>query len=191
MRHVKTLKVLTSSLLFTTAELTPLSQRYGEAAEEYTVVQEKLIGKAMTVAATYAPVLRCAAAVLGRLDLTVALAHAAVHAPGGEYVRPMLVPWDTEEGNERHSTGCLKVIGCRHPCLEWLEGSGSFIANNYDLQRGNRRSEGEKEGEGKEEKERYFQVITGPNMGGKSTYIRTLGVVCVMAQIGEPKATMG
>eukprot|EP00937_MAST-01D_sp_MAST-1D-sp2_P007639 g7639.t1 len=60
-----------------------------------------------------------------------------------------------------------QAVDARHPCIELQEGA-SFIPNDYELVRGTS----------------HFQLITGPNMGGKSTYIRTLGAVCVMAQVG-------
>ena len=47
------------------------------------------------------------------------------------------------------------LLQCRHPCVEAQEGV-DFIKNDCCMQRG----------------ESWFQIITGPNMGGKSTYIR-------------------
>jgi len=61
-------------------------------------------------------------------------------------------------------TGCTRYLACCNLAQEGV----SFIANDYDFDPASSR----------------FHIITGPNMGGKSTYIRTLGVITVLAQIG-------
>jgi len=103
------------------------------------------------------PVLEEAHQLLAELDVFSNLAHVSYSALFS-YVKPTLSPLG--EGN-------LELIQCRHPVLE-AQADFTFIPNNAILSRG----------------DSSFQIITGPNMGGKSTFIRSIGVVVLMAQMG-------
>jgi DNA mismatch repair ATPase MutS len=67
------------------------------------------------------------------------------------------------------STSTTTLTEARHPCMETADDI-SFTPNSVSLTRTPTTSS--------------FLIITGPNMGGKSTYIRTIGVIALMAQIG-------
>ncbi len=62
---------------------------------------------------------------------------------------------------------CIEIINGRHPVIEKVSDK-PFIANNSILAEENR-----------------LQVITGPNMGGKSTYMRQVALICIMGCIGS------
>ena len=109
------------------------------------------------MAATFVPVWEEAAGIVSRLDVLAGFADLAASAPT-PYVRPDMLPADEGE---------LELVGSRHPCLEALDGV-SFVPNDCVMRRG----------------ESWFQIITGPNMGGKSTYLRQVGCCIVLAQAG-------
>lgn len=77
------------------------------------------------------------------------------------YVRPHLYRADDAEAK-------IHLVGARHPCVELQEGV-TFIPNDYAFAR----------------ESSCFQIVTGPNMGGKSTFIRGLGTIIAMAQAGS------
>ena len=96
-----------------------------------------------------------AARALARLDVAAALAEVA--AEHG-YVRPVLRP-----------AGPIVIEGGRHPVLERRMEPGAFVPNDAEL------------GGGAPD----VVVLTGPNMGGKSTYLRQTALVVLMAQAGS------
>ncbi|CAM9858570.1 unnamed protein product [Discosporangium mesarthrocarpum] len=126
--------------------------------QDYQEKQEGLVEKAVETAATYLPLVETASALVSELDVLVSFADVAALAPT-ELVRPKIFP---------RGSGRMSVKGARHPCLEWQEDM-DFIPNSYEMSQG----------------DASFVVVTGPNMGGKSTYIRTLAAVAVMAQVGS------
>ncbi len=157
-RNVEIVSILKNGVHFTTPDLRQAGKMFRDLKNEYSEKQEDLVSKAVETASTYLPVMEMASDVVAELDVLVGMAHAAAMAPT-EYVRPTL----REPG-----TGVLKVTGARHPCIEYQDGV-SFIPNSYDMSK---------------EKGR-FVIVTGPNMCGKSTFIRTLGSIVVMAQVGS------
>ncbi|KAH0891562.1 hypothetical protein HID58_053991 [Brassica napus] len=92
------------------------------------------------------------------MDVLLSFADLAASCPT-PYCRPEVTSSDV---------GDIVLEGSRHPCVEaqdWV----NFIPNDCRLMRG----------------ESWFQIITGPNMGGKSTFIRQVGVTVLMAQVGS------
>lgn len=99
--------------------------------------------------------LRQTADILAQIDVLVALATLAVSS---NYCRPEIL---TEP--------VLEIEEGRHPVLDRLQPSGQFVPNDVRL--------GESNG--------LIQIITGPNMAGKSTYIRQAALLVIMAQMGS------
>ncbi|HEX8189842.1 MAG TPA: DNA mismatch repair protein MutS [Pyrinomonadaceae bacterium] len=97
-----------------------------------------------------------AASTLAHLDAVASLAQSAAR---WGYVRPTVV-----------DEPVLKIRGGRHPVLERLIGEGEFVANDLELG-----------GAGAPE----IALITGPNMSGKSTFLRQAALIVIMAQAGS------
>ena len=146
-----------NGVFFTTHGLQSMRREFDQLSENYNRTQSSLVNEVVSVAASYCPVLEQLAGVLAHMDVVVSFAHCSVHAPTS-YTRPKMHP---------RGTGNTILKEARHPCME-MQDDIQFITNDVSLIRGT--SE--------------FLIITGPNMGGKSTYIRQIGVIALMAQVG-------
>ena len=82
----------------------------------------------------------------------------AVIAQDQKYARP-----------ELNHSGRIQIIEGRHPVVENITPQGMFISNDTDLNL----------------EESQIIILTGPNMSGKSTYLRQIGLITLMAQIGS------
>ncbi|CAM6067852.1 unnamed protein product [Sphagnum tenellum] len=152
-----TLETRKDGIKFTNAKLRRLSDLYTKLTEDYSTTQRELVSKVVDVAATFVEVFTGVATLLADMDVLLSFADLSVTSPT-PYVRPSIT--SSEEGD-------LLLEGSRHPCVEAQE-DVSFIPNDCCLVRG----------------KSWFQIITGPNMGGKSTFIRQVGVNVLMAQVG-------
>ncbi|KAF5343843.1 hypothetical protein D9756_011343 [Leucocoprinus leucothites] len=146
-----------SGVYFATKTLKRLSEDYRDLSQRYERTQSSLVKEVIAIAATYTPVLETLDGIIAHIDVILSFAHVSVNAPI-PYIKPTL--FDKGSGN-------LVLREARHPCLE-VQDEVNFIPNDIEMVKG----------------QSEFQIITGPNMGGKSTYIRQVGVIALMAQIG-------
>ncbi|XP_026673807.1 DNA mismatch repair protein Msh2 isoform X2 [Ceratina calcarata] len=147
-----------SGVRFQTDQLNDLNNEYTSVKSKYMAEQKKVVADVIEIAATYTSQIKIAGNIIAYLDVLTAFATAAVSA-NKQYIRPEMLPSES---------GVFHLTQVRHPCLEGQEGI-DYIANDVNFKRG----------------DNHFSIITGPNMGGKSTYIRSIGIAALMAHIGS------
>jgi DNA mismatch repair protein MutS len=150
---------------YITPELKEYEERVLSADEKANDLEFSLFVELRDLVASQTARLQQSAAVLARLDVLVGLAELARHRG---YCRPSL-----------SAEPMLEVVDGRHPVLDAMLPEGTFVPN--DVQCGGEHG--------------FSLLITGPNMAGKSTYIRQVALLTVMAQIGSfvpaKQATVG
>lgn len=162
------LQTVKSGVFFTTKKLRTLSQDFTDLSNDYNNKQKELIKEILSIALTYQNVFLTLSLTLANIDVLSSFANVAIFAPT-PFVRPKLHALAESTESEEFKKRKLLLEESRHPVLE-VQDDVSFIANDVLLSNvvGS-----------------PFAIITGPNMGGKSTYIRQVGVIALMNQIGS------
>ncbi len=140
---------------YITPELKEYEEKVLAADEKAQELEYQLFAELRDMIQAAARRLAATAFALAQLDVLSGLAELASRQ---RYCRPQLV--DEPQ---------MVIIDGRHPVLDILEPQGTFVPNNTIAN----------------EKEGTILLITGPNMAGKSTYIRQVALLTLMAQIGS------
>ena len=141
---------------FTTPDLAELDRRISEAGERAATRERSVFAHLVRSALEHADALAACADALALLD---AAQSAAKLAESGTWCRPVVT-----DGDE------FQIRGGRHPVVEAaLAGHAAFVPNHCDLS-----------------PERRVLLLTGPNMAGKSTYLRQNALIVVLAQACLP-----
>ena len=158
--HYERKQTLVNAERFTTPELKEYEVKILTAHDRCIEIEKRIFGELRRAVLEAAGRIRRASAAVAEADL---LTNFAQLASLRRYVRPVL----TEEL-------VLEAVAARHPVIEqWMEETreGRFIANDLYLSA--------------TEDGPSLLLITGPNMGGKSTYLRQAAMLVLMAQMGS------
>ena len=148
-------QTLVNAERFYTQELKEHENRVLSAGDRLQELETAIYKQVCRDVAGHASKVLATAATLGTLDALLALAESAVRYG---YVRPVL-----DEGER------LVLRDARHPVVERFLPSGAFVPNDADLSTD----------------ENQLVILTGPNMAGKSTYLRQVAIAVLMAQVGS------
>lgn len=148
-------QTLTTGERFVTSELKEYEQKVLGAQDRATALEQALYKAILEKISEKTVEIQETARAIGELDATLALADRALAAG---YVRPTVDDSDV-----------LEIVDGRHPIIEQLPDAEPFVPNSAFL---NTTSD-------------QIVLITGPNMAGKSTYIRQVATIAVMAQMGS------
>lgn len=154
-------QTLAGQVRFTTSELGEIEAKIANAGDRSLNLELEIFDRLSAMALAASDDLRAAAHAFALLDVATALAKLAVDE---NYVRPEV----------EHSLG-FAIEGGRHPVVEQaLKRDGQpFIANACDLSPGPAQKSGQ------------LWLLTGPNMAGKSTFLRQNALIALLAQIGS------
>ncbi len=150
-------QTLVNAERFTTPELKELESKVLDAEEKMLEIEKEIFGQLRAETAAQATRIRHTAGAIAELDVTAALAEVA--AVRG-FTRPRF-----SQGGE------IRVLAGRHPVIERLaeREAARYIPNDIFL----------------DPSKKFLALITGPNMGGKSTYLRQAALTLIMAQMGS------
>jgi DNA mismatch repair protein MutS len=146
---------------FTTTELGALEAKIANAADRALALELEIFDRLAAAVAAASAAIKEAASALAMIDVTSALAALAVERG---YARPQV-----------DASLAFAIEGGRHPVVEQMlvAGGGPFVANDCDLSP----PAGEQAGR--------IWLVTGPNMAGKSTFLRQNALIAVLAQMGS------
>jgi DNA mismatch repair protein MutS len=150
-------QTMASAVRFTTPELAEMERDMASATDKALAIEQELFDQISDEISALSPDIGAIARALAALDVAGALAHLAAEY---HYVRPVMT-----EGRE------FSIASARHPVVEAaLRGNGGdvFVPNDCNLGDGQR-----------------LWLLTGPNMAGKSTFLRQNALIAIMAQMGS------
>ena len=143
---------------FTSSRLSELESEINGASDKIIELEKKLFFEIRNTAKTFIPELAAAGRRIAEIDAAQSIARAAtIHA----WTRPII-----DDSNRTF------ITEGRHPVVEAHLSRGEFIPNDLNLAATN-------------DNDVSFALITGPNMAGKSTYLRQAALITLMAQIGS------
>lgn len=157
---------MANAMRFSTVELADLESRIAKAADRALALELELFTDLVNEVTGRAREIALAADALARLDVASALGALALER---RYVRPLV------DGSK-----IFRIEGGRHPVVEAAlsrQGDGAFVANDCDLTPADEAGGGDGPGG-------RLWVLTGPNMAGKSTFLRQNALIAVLAQMG-------
>lgn len=155
-------QTMANAMRFTTTELADLESRIANAADRALTIELEIFDKLVEEISAHADFIRQAAMALSVLDVS---ASNACLAEEQGYCRPIV-----------DQSLNFDIIAGRHPVVEQAlrkQAKDPFVANDCNLSPKN----GEKYG--------AIWLLTGPNMGGKSTFLRQNALIAIMAQMGS------
>ncbi|MBS1271388.1 MAG: DNA mismatch repair protein MutS [Candidatus Marinimicrobia bacterium] len=149
-------QTLVNSERYITEDLKEYEEKILGAEEKIESLEYEIFQEIREHIVTFAKEIQQTAELLSQLDCYVGLAETARKR---KFVQPNVEISDH-----------IKIVDGRHPVVEDLLPPGEeFIANDYDA----------------DNTERQVQLVTGPNMSGKSTYLRQVGLIVLLAQMGS------
>jgi DNA mismatch repair protein MutS len=158
-------QTLVNAERFTSTELREHERKVLSAEERVLEIERRLYGEIREAIAREAGRLRRVAAGIAQLDVLVNFARIAASR---NYARPVFTETLLANKGKR---GVLLIAGGRHPVIEKLlqERGERFVPNDLYL----------------DDEAQFLLLITGPNMGGKSTYLRQAALIAILAQMGS------
>ncbi len=149
-------QTLTNAERYITEELKQLETKILTAEEKILVIEERLFAELTEVISGYIQPIQHNANLIARLDCLLSFAKVAIKQ---NYCRP-----------EINNSKIIDIKEGRHPVIEQhLELGESYVPNDVYL----------------DNESQQIMMITGPNMAGKSAFLRQTALICLMAQMGS------